>query len=278
MRRAKPPRLLREQGFALLLVLWALVALTLVMTHLLSAGRSEAQLAANLRASAQAEAVADGAVQDVLFHLVASRAAGEAMGSRQVWGASGTRTLRIGSGVAEVAIEDLSGTLNPNTAGRFLLGTLIALCGVPRVPATALAQAVLAWRGTTGASPDELAVPYRSADRSYAPLGLPLRSVEELGLVMGMTPPLLACLAPHLSLLQDGEPGTRSSDPMVAHAMALAVQAGAEQDAAPLPSTAVRVTATASVPGGRFVRRATARLEAADGAAFRITEWGSVDP
>jgi Tfp pilus assembly protein PilX len=48
-----------ERGFALLIVLWALVLLTLVFTQLVSAGRGEAELTANLRAGATAEAAAD---------------------------------------------------------------------------------------------------------------------------------------------------------------------------------------------------------------------------
>ncbi|MDR3535940.1 MAG: hypothetical protein P4L71_05530, partial [Acetobacteraceae bacterium] len=60
----------REAGFALLLVLWSLVLLSLILTQLLSAGRSEAQLAGNLRNAAMAEAIADGAVREAVFHLL----------------------------------------------------------------------------------------------------------------------------------------------------------------------------------------------------------------
>lgn len=60
----------RDRGFALLIVLWAVVLLALLATRLMAAGRTELQLSANLRGAAEAEAAADGAVQEAMFHLL----------------------------------------------------------------------------------------------------------------------------------------------------------------------------------------------------------------
>ena len=76
-----------QRGFALLIVLWTLVLLSLILAQLLSAGRSEAQLATKLRDAAVAEAVADGAVQDTLFHLMAQGA--------QAWPPHGVHLVRM---------------------------------------------------------------------------------------------------------------------------------------------------------------------------------------
>jgi hypothetical protein len=81
---------------------------------------------------------------------------------------------------------------------------------------------------------------------------------------------VLDCVAPHLSLLQDGNPGLRSEDRLVARAVALAARDGDTQAS----TGAVQIVAVASVAGGRFVRRVTARLiAAADGWPFRIVTW-----
>ena len=111
-----------------------------------------------------------------------------------------------------------------------------------------------------------------------------------------MTPQLSTCLAPHFSLFQDGDPSPRGDDRFVARALALAAQDGDAQAApvtapvtapvraplaAPLAATptgllAVQITAAATAPGGRFVRRATARLTPSDdGRPFRILLWDS---
>ena len=61
---------MRQRGFALLIVLWSLALLALIGTRLTAAGRTETQIAINLRANATAEALADGAVHEAIFHHI----------------------------------------------------------------------------------------------------------------------------------------------------------------------------------------------------------------
>src|SRR5277367_4288128 len=68
----EPPH--AQRGFALLIVLWTLVLLVLLVTQLTAAGRTETRIAANLRSGAAAEAAAEGAVYEALFHLLDSSA------------------------------------------------------------------------------------------------------------------------------------------------------------------------------------------------------------
>jgi general secretion pathway protein K len=265
----------RESGFALLIVLWAMVLLALILTQLLSAGRSEAQLAGNLRNAAVAEAVADGGVADAVFHLLGSGA--------QAWPARGTHALRIGRGAVEVTVESLSGKVNPNTAGLPLLRAMIGLCGRGAADAARLAQAIAAWRTPADEDDGNQAVgpvAYRAAGLPYAPLGLPFETDDELGLVLGMTPATLACLAPHMSLYQEGDPSLHTDDPFVARALAVvAQQGGLTSDAAQGVPQVVRITSVATVVGARFVRRATVRLTpGGDGGPFRILNWDSPAP
>lgn len=241
----------REAGFVLLIVLWALVALSLILAHLLAAGRSEVEIADNLRRSAAAEAVADGAVQEALFRLLAGGIDGSLPGR--------TYVVRIGRSDATVAIDSLSGRINPNIADLPVLSALIQQCSATPAQANALAGAIVRWRGSPlvpGADPA-----FGYAGVGYAPPGEPLETLDELRLVVGMTPAMYACLAPHLSLFQLGVPASRASDPAVARAMAVAALQGEPAGNRPTSTKGMaEITATALVDGARFVRRATARL------------------
>ena len=259
---------LRQRGFALLIVLWSLVLLSLILTQMLSAGRTEAQLAANLRNAAMAEAVADGAVEEALFHLAAH--------GPLAWRPEGTHLVRIGHGAAEVAIEDLSNKVNPNSADAALLQAMLVSCGASPGQAAGLSQAVIAWRGDADGSGADMTAPYRAAGLGYLPPREPMQSLDELPMIVGVTPQLASCLRPHMSLYSDGPASARSADPFVAQAVMVATQGGNALAGTPSTAgdTAVEITARATVPGGRFVRRATARLiPAEDKRPFRILRW-----
>ena len=258
----------RQAGFAIIIVLWVLVLLSLILTHVLSSGRAEAQLAGNLRDGAVAEAVADGAIQETVFHLLAPGAL--------AWPPRGEHALRIGRGTALVAIEDVAAKVNPNSAGLQMLSALIAQCGLPPFPAAQLARNIMVWRGDPVDDTADPAVAYGTPGLPYAPPGLPLETLDELQLIGGMTPPLYACLAPHLSLYQQGDPARSGDDPLVARALAAAAQQGYAPRPAIGTSGVVEITAIATAEGGRFTRRATVRLTAPDGnRPFRILQWQS---
>lgn len=78
-REGIPPR-----GFALLIVLWALVLAALIAAQVTALGRRETLIAANLRTADVAAAAADGAVEEAVFRLMRHEAG---------WDPDGTRTL-----------------------------------------------------------------------------------------------------------------------------------------------------------------------------------------
>ena len=63
----------RQRGFALLIVLWTVAFLALLGTQIVAAGRSDTQLADNLRQEAVLEAAAVGAIQDVTFLILGAK-------------------------------------------------------------------------------------------------------------------------------------------------------------------------------------------------------------
>ncbi len=256
----------RERGFALLLVLWTMVLLTLLVTQLTSAGRGEAQIAANLRRDASAELAADGAVQAAMFHMLD--------GSAARWLPDGTeRALPVAGGRAAVVLRDQGGKVNPNTAQADLLSAVIVALGTDPHAAALVAQAIVDWH-TPPAMPGQpaAAAAYRAAGLPVAPAGTPFGSVDDVALVRGVTPALFARLRPHLSVFAVGEPRLALADPVVAQALR-ALGAGGVSDAAP-EVTVVEITATARMNSGAvFSRRATVQVGGSALTPWRMLDW-----
>ncbi|MCQ8239515.1 hypothetical protein [Rhizosaccharibacter radicis] len=211
----------RERGFALLIVLWTLVLLSLLVGALAAAGGGRARVADALRRNAELDAAAEGGVQEAMFHLLDR--------SRARWPADGrVREVRRGPVVLRVLIETEAGKINPNQAQPALLEALLLAVGADRDTARQLALNIESWRrpgmpvaggvGNGGA----LANAYAAAGRDYGPPGQPFESLDELGLVLGMTPALLDRMAPHLTLFRQGDPDPGSADPVVRRALEIA--------------------------------------------------------
>jgi general secretion pathway protein K len=259
-----------QPGFALLIVLFALALLALLVGTIGVTGRGEAQLAGNLRAAAQAEAAADGAIEQAAFHVLDS-AAGH-------WWADGTvhRLTLTGGGVAAVRIDSEAGKVNPNRASAGLLAALMQAVGIDSLTAATIAANILDWRtpDAQGAASGQ-APAYRQAGRDYIPPAAPFQSLDEVGMVLGMTPALLGQLRPHLSLYRDRDPDPLAADKVVAQAIATvtgqAVTPGFSTD-----ESVVRITAAAETPGGaRFIRQAVLRIDprAQGGRPFQVMTW-----
>ena len=244
-----------NRGFALLIVLWALVLLALIVTELGTSGRMESKIARNLMANAQAEAAADGAVHQAIFHM--------ADGSNQAWQPDGVpRRLTVGPVPVDLRIEDEAGKVNPNLADPALLQALLVVLGADRGHAQTIAQGIVDWRG--GNQPDQqasVAQRYQAAGLRYQPSFSPFESVADVGLVLGMPPELAARLEPHLSVHQIGIANPALADPIVARALAqLPGATSLANPAVPLAYRSVTITAVAHPTGGQFTRRAVVRI------------------
>ncbi len=231
----------RQRGFALLIVLWTVAFLALLGTQIVAAGRSDTQLADNLRQEAVLEAAAVGAVQDVTFRILGAKDS-----KFQTYGK--ISELRVGETPVLVRVENENDRVNLNTASVALLRSLIIEVGGAPGVADRLAAAISAWRASAASarSGGTAAADYRAAGREYGPPGTPFESVGELADVLGMSPDLFARMAPHLTVLTDGDPDLSTRDPVVARALTdaagVADPAGASQQTA---DSLLRVTATA---------------------------------
>ena len=270
MRRApRPPG--SERGFALLIVLWTLVLITLLVSHLGAAGRGETQLARNLRDAAATEAAADGAVYEAISRLLD--------GSSRHWIADRRPyELRLPQAVAVVRIEDENGKIDPNASSVELLTALLHAAGADTRTAATVAGALIDWTFPS-AQADRITAAYRAAGLGYRPPAAQFQTLGEIGLVLGMTPDLLASLLPHLTIFHEGDPDPRVADPVVA--TAIHDETGA-QIAPPADDRAGHVVtihvAATGLGGSRFTRDATVRLGATPtqqnpNGLYRILAW-----
>ena len=248
-------RLARQRGFALLIVLWSMALLALIGTRITAAGHAETRLATNLRAAAVAEAAADGAVYEALFHFMD--------GSAKHWPADGLpRLVRLPQAEVRVSLVDESRKITLNNSALPLLHGLLHAVGVEPRLATVLTDQIADWRSPAqfplrnGAKAPQ----YLAAKRDWGPPNQPFRSVDELAMVLSMTPEILARLRPYLSPYVQSSPKTTEGDPVIAAAMAEAAANGAPPLSFDEPPSLTITAVALSQGGARFTRRAVIRL------------------
>ena len=252
----------RKQGFALLIVLWLLVPLSVLFLTLSGVARSDSRLTYNLRDAAALAAAAAGGIETAIFGLLSR--------------GSSTAPLRLSLGGVSVAvrIESLSGLVNPNIAPPELLRALLLRLGAEPPRADRLASAIADWRapGLQRRPNGAKTADYRAAGLDYGPPGAPLESLGELRQVLGMTEPIFAALQPNLTLFTDRPPDPALAPPVVQAALGdigvRAARAGERGDA-------FRISAEATNPAGaRVVRQATIKLDASErGRGWRVLAW-----
>jgi general secretion pathway protein K len=214
MRRFIPPP--RDQrGFALVMVIWGLALLSLMAAAFISEARTELRRAANLRARAEAETLAEAGINLGIARLVAER--GDTYPQR--W------TETIDGHPVTIAIVDERGRINFNDAEPELLAGLFHSMSLPEAAASALTDAIVDFRDA-----DHIARLNGAEDSSYPPgsggaKDARLETADELLQVEGMTPALYAKIRPLLTV-HSGIPGI---DPVVAEAGTLAAVPNMDQ-------------------------------------------------
>jgi general secretion pathway protein K len=188
----------REDGVALILVLWLTVLLTVIAGGFAYSMRTEALAARNAVSAAQARALADGAIMRVAFELMRPRTLDEVWqpnGIVHVWEESGAR-------IAANATDE-SGKIDLNAASEALLKGLFQTAGGLDADAVArIVDAIGDWKDAddikrpNGAE----AADYKAAGLSYTPANAPFENVADLQRVLGMTPAVYAAVADSLTV------------------------------------------------------------------------------
>jgi general secretion pathway protein K len=264
-----------SDGFALIIVLWTLVLIGFIVAHMTASGRTEIRIAGNLVANSAVQAAADGAIFEAIFNLSDPQ-------PEQRWPVDGTlHQIAIGNSRIVVRLEDEASWINPSTASPALLEALLQVTGSDPDGARRIAAAIGEWVGSAAAArPQEaIAAEYRAAGLDYGPPGGPVETLGELGRVLGMTPPVLAAIRPHLTLFGPPEPNPTTTDPVVAAALSLSSPAAppaASANQTPQEASTIRITALATGPGNaRVTRTAVVRTGTAPPQGYTVLAWGS---
>jgi general secretion pathway protein K len=192
-----------ERGVALVVVLWTVMLLTVIAGNFVFAMRTETSVVRNAVSSAQAEAMANGAVHRALYETfkpVADVNTWKADGRERQWEKDGAKI--------KVVMMDESGKIDINTSSDALLKGLLLTVGVDATKAAQLLDAILDWRDVdslprpNGAERDA----YQAAGLKYEPANAPFEAVEQLQQVLGMTPDIYTRLAP-LITVHSRQPG-----------------------------------------------------------------------
>ncbi len=267
--------MIRQQGVALVLVLWVVTLLSVIAGNFAFSMRGEAQIARNLLSTAQAQAQADAGVQRAWYELMKPST------ELNRWLGDGTpHDLALADGALRVSIQDESGKIDLNTTSEALLVGLFRSVGMGAESATALADSVQDWR-----DPDKLRrlhgaeeAEYLAAGKSYAPSNAPFETVDEMQRVLGMTPALFSLLEPALTV-HSKQPGINTAvaqreallaipgvnPDMVQQFLVLRQSMVANQQSAPV---FVGAGAFASGPAGVPVYTARSEVKMSDGTVF----------
>ncbi|HSG91092.1 MAG TPA: hypothetical protein VLA56_17880, partial [Pseudomonadales bacterium] len=184
-----------ERGIALVIVLWAVVLLGIMAQAFVAEIRTETKLTRNLIDDSAAKALADGGVYAAIGRLSEQQAllSEGSDGLPPVW--------QTADGLVEVAVQDEDGKIDLNTASDALLTALFRAAGLEEDAAKALTDKIADWK-----DPDNLHRLNGAEDDAYGAAGLPygakdkrFEDVDELRLVLGMTPALFASVAPALT-------------------------------------------------------------------------------
>nr|WP_246396192.1 type II secretion system protein GspK [Gluconacetobacter tumulisoli] len=240
-----------------MIVLWTLVLLSFLASIVVTSADRQIRTVSAMRRAAQMRAAADGGLWEGIFHFL-DRSPGH-------WNADGREHVqRAGSVTSRIRLASEAGLVNPNMASRPLLAALLQVCGAQKAQADAIAANMAEWRSTAqqGNAVRTKAL-YLAAGRSYAPPGDMFRSVDEIGLVLGMTPGLLRAMRPHLSVTQQNDPDIAVADPVVRQALHMA--GGPSVHMSPgggKPATIVVTVSMDDDQGGHASRQATVLVSA----------------
>jgi len=188
-----------EQGFVLVAVLWLLAALALLATIFSQYLASSARVLAPTDATLQTESLVSAGVELAAYQL---QLAGE-----KARPAQGAFHARLNGADLEVSFVTEAARIDLNAAPKELLAGLLTVLGAGEDEAKQGADRIVGWRTkpATDSASNEDAL-YRTAGRIYSPRLAPFVHVNELSLVLGLSPALVERAMPFVTIFS-GVPG-----------------------------------------------------------------------
>ncbi|MBE1159404.1 general secretion pathway protein GspK [Dyella acidiphila] len=248
----------RQRGVALLLVMWACTLLAILLGGYAALAHTEGLQSTYQFQQTRAHYAAEAGLMRAIYAL-------QAPNINDRWIADG-RVYPFAYEGAKVGISVISesGKVDLNASSPDLLANLFRNAGVDPQHAAAIAQAIVDWRSFP-MTPQQVAqrtAAYTAAGRDYGPRNGPFASVEELQMVLGMTPALYDTVAPYVTIWS----GRASPDPNTAPLLALAsIPPGMN-----LQQAAAMIAARANNAGANAAANAVAGLVANNGITHSI--------
>lgn len=213
MKRAAPVMPDTQRGVALLVVLWASTLLAILLGGYAVLARTEGLQARYQFAQTQAHYAAQAGLARAVYGLHDAQPA-------QRWVADGRPyTLAFDQARIEVSAVSEEGKVDLNAATPQVLQALFAAAGLAPDAARQLAAQVVGWRQPVLAADaaNGADTAYAAAGRDYRPRHAPFASIEELQMVLGMTPALYRRLESQITIWS----GRPVPDPNTAPPLAL---------------------------------------------------------
>jgi general secretion pathway protein K len=207
----------------LLYALWAVALLTVIATATLGSGAVSYRQTRNLAEAAQREALAEAAVNRAVLALMEPA-------TERRWRVDGAQqAFSFAGAMITVAIQDELGRVDINNADTPLITAVLRASGLSAQAATEIADKILDWRdaGSGKRLHGAKAPDYAAAGLAYGPRNGPFQSVEELKLVLGITPEIFRRVEPLVTV----HSGKAMIDPQFAPEKLLAAISGANASA-----------------------------------------------
>ncbi len=190
-----------QRGLALVIVLWMLTLLIIMASSFSLTMRRETSILSDVRSTAEAMALAEAGINIAIMQVLQPD-------STLRWRSDSSLYEFAFEGVPiRVLITDESGKLDLNQSNPQALLGLLAAQGLDEDTQAKLIDAINDWRdnddipGPHGAERDQ----YQSAGLKYGPRNKPFETVEELQMVLGMTPDLYKSLEPLVTVFARGQ-------------------------------------------------------------------------
>lgn len=214
-RGCEPEKTHPERGWALISVLWLLSILALLAAATQELTLTSYRAERHAWDKARIDAILDAGIAQAVVGATASDI-------DERWRVDGTPSSFTFDNVSlNVTIQDESGRFDLNTVDGSVLAALLRSVNVDDEKIDPLVDSILDWRGPSdlhhlrGATDDD----YAAAGLDYLPRHAPFQSVDELRLVLGMTPEIFAQVKDALTVYTHNS----AADPNVAPRAALLV-------------------------------------------------------
>src|SRR5258708_36181660 len=185
-----------SEGFIVVAVFWILTALATLATTYGVYVKATAFALADYDVRLQAQELAVAGVELAVYQLTENP---------EVRPAQGKFGFRLGNADVAVDFRSESGRIDLNFARKQLLAGLFTVLGSEPEAAEDFADRIIAWRTPASGSADSEAFLYRTAGKSYGPRHAPFQHVNELALVLSLTPDVVGRALPYLTVYS-GQP------------------------------------------------------------------------